>query len=511
VSTSFTPDSQTLASADINGKIKLWNIEGRKSEMVQAYNPVFSQDGQIMAAISNKDDKNVQIFKIDGSSINKLRNYQDVDIITALNISPDGKTLAYANINGTITKRNIQDGRLLATLENSNQILSLNFSPDSQLLFSNSNDHTVNIWNNNNNNPSKNQNQNQNTKKPLKILKGYNGELGEVAFSSNGKKFALIKDNGKSNAVQIWTTDGNLFKTIPAQTTQKIFQVTFSPDDKKLILLNQDSQSNPILNFYDLDGNLLAKFPGCRSPLQRDSFSPDGNTIAFACQDNTVKLWNLNNRKLQTLQGHNSMAKSISFSPDGRKIAARDGQIRDISGTVKIWSNSGKELQTFKSKNINHLRFNPNGKILVFKNSNLTTSWKSLDLDELMFKGCDWLNDYFQNNPGVSNSQKRLCDFTQNKSSNPPKEQIIDVPLPDKPSLPQKIQLPTDSSDLARNKPVKASGYWQNSTPESAVDNRIDTSWQTSESTGAWIYVDLGKTFEISRVILHWGWDNKYG
>ena len=512
VSTSFSPDSQTLASADINGKIKLWNIEGRKSETVQAYNSVFSPDGQIMAAISNKDGKTVQIFKINGSAINNFRNHQDVDIITALNISPDGKTLVYANINGTITKINLQDGRLLATLKNSNQVISLTFSPDSKLLVSNSNDHTIKIWNNQNyseNNQSKNTT--TNTKTPLKTIKGYNGELGEVAFSPNGEKFALIKDNDKSNAVQIWTRDGNLFKTIPAQINQKIFQVTFSPDGKKLIVLNQDSQSNPILNFYNLDGKLLTNFPGCRSPLQRDSFSPDGEIIAFACQDNTVRLWNLNNRKLQILQGHNSMAKSISFSPDGQKIATRDGHVRDIAGSVKIWSNSGRELQTFKSKNIYRPGFNPNGKILVFKNFNDTTSWKSLDLDELMFKGCDWLDDYFQNNPGVSNSQKSLCNFTQNKSSNPRKEQTIDIPVPDKPSLPQQIQLPTDSSDLARNKLVKASGHLINLTPEYAVDNRVDTLWGTSESTGAWIYIDLGKTFEISRVTLSWEWDQRYG
>ena len=204
------------------------------------------------------------------------------------------------------------------------------------------------------------------------------------------------------------------------------------------------------------------------------------------------------------------MAKSISFSPDGQKIATRDGHVRDIAGSVKIWSNSGRELQTFKSKNIYHLGFNPNGKILVFNNLDDTTSWKSLDLDELMFKGCDWLDNYLQNNPGVSNYQKRLCNFTQNKSSNPRKEQTIDIPVPEKPSLPQQIQLPSDSSDLARNKPVKASGHWRNATPEYAVDNRVDTLWGTSESTGAWIYIDLGKTFEISRVTLSWGWDTRY-
>ncbi|MGF1672897.1 MAG: discoidin domain-containing protein [Rivularia sp. (in: cyanobacteria)] len=507
VSKSFSPDSQILASADINGKIKLWHIEGRKSETVEAYNPAFSQDGKIMAAISNKDDKTVQLFRVDGSSINNFRSHQDVDIITGVSISPDGKTLAYANINGTITKINIQNGRLIETLNNENQVLSLTFSPDSKLLISNSNDHTVKLWN-------------TNEKLPLKIIRGYNGELGNVTFSPDGKMFALIADNGNNELVQIWKNNGTLLNTLSAAKNQKIFQVTFSPDGKKLILLNKDSQSNHILNFYNLDGNLFTNFPGCRSPLERDSFSPDGNTIAFACQDNTVKLWNFRNRKLQTFKGHNTMARSISFSPDGRKIASIDAQIRDIPGTVKIWSRSGKELQTFKSKNINHLGFNPNGKFIVFKNFDHTVTWQSLDLDELMLKGCDWLDDYLKNNPDVSNSQKHICDFTQNELSehrnkqikrNKQDKQVTDTSKLNTPTVQETIQLPTDSSDLARNKPVKASGYWQNATPESAVDNRVDTAWGTSESTGAWMYVDLGNTFEISRVIAHWGWDSKYG
>ncbi len=37
------------------------------------------------------------------------------------------------------------------------------------------------------------------------------------------------------------------------------------------------------------------------------------------------------------------------------------------------------------------------------------TMW-NLDLDYLLGKGCDWVRDYLQHNPNVSESDRHLCD-----------------------------------------------------------------------------------------------------
>ena len=71
------------------------------------------------------------------------------------------------------------------------------------------------------------------------------------------------------------------------------------------------------------------------------AFSPDGNTIASASVDKTVKLWNLQGQEIKTLTGHGDFGQSVAFSPDGNTIASAS---RDK--TVKLWNLQGQEIKT---------------------------------------------------------------------------------------------------------------------------------------------------------------------
>ncbi len=70
------------------------------------------------------------------------------------------------------------------------------------------------------------------------------------------------------------------------------------------------------------------------------------------------------------LEGHDSWVMSVSFSPDGQTLATGSED-----KTIKLW--------------------------------NLNTAW---DLDSLMGCSCDWVGNYLQYNPNVSESDKHLCD-----------------------------------------------------------------------------------------------------
>jgi WD40 repeat protein len=76
-------------------------------------------------------------------------------------------------------------------------------------------------------------------------------------------------------------------------------------------------------------------------------FSPDGQTVASASADKTVKLWNAASGKiLHTLAGHTDGVYSVCFSPDGQTIASGSGD-----KTIKLWNvQTGMQICTLTSQ-----------------------------------------------------------------------------------------------------------------------------------------------------------------
>jgi WD40 repeat protein/AAA+ ATPase superfamily predicted ATPase len=137
-----------------------------------------------------------------------------------------------------------------------------------------------------------------------------------------------------------------------------VFSVSFSRDGQSLASASGDNS----IKLWHPDGRLRATLEGHRNAVFDVSFSPDGQTIASASLDGTVKLWNLQGKELRTFEGHGDEVLSVSFSPDGQMLASAS---RD--GTVKLWQTDGTLTATLEGHEdtVFGVSFSPDGQMLA--------------------------------------------------------------------------------------------------------------------------------------------------
>ena len=208
-----------------------------------------------------------------------------------------------------------------------------------------------------------------------------------VAFSPDGKTLATASGD---NTIKLWNpTTGNIISTLKGHQSE-VWSVAFSPDGKTLATASGD---NTINLWNPTTGNIISTLKGHQTSVISVAFCPDGKTLATGSWDNTIKLWNpTTGNIISTLKGHQKGVYSVAFSPDGKTLATGN-----LDKTIKLWNpTTGNIISTLKGHQswIWSVAFSPDGKTLATGSSDYTIKLWNLDLDDLLEKGCEHLEEY---------------------------------------------------------------------------------------------------------------------
>jgi WD40 repeat protein len=230
----FSPDGSRVASAADDGTVRIWDpASGVEAVTIDDPGPItdvaFSPDGTRVATTNFGDGGRIRTWDAaTGELVRTLRNQRGdpAQGFFSVEFSPDGTRLAGEDQEDTYIWR-VEDGKILARLQQPEYVHQLAFSPDGRQLVTAAFDGSIRMWD-------------VPTGREIRSVLGYTAALG-LAFSPDGTQLATIH---RDQRLRLWDAR-TLEETIVldpqiARASGPVDKLAFSPDGTRLAATGGD-------------------------------------------------------------------------------------------------------------------------------------------------------------------------------------------------------------------------------------------------------------------------------
>jgi WD40 repeat protein len=309
------------------------------------------------------------------------------DDVYSVAFSPDCDLLASGGADRIVRIWDRADG-LCTHLEGHTRTVNyLYFSPDDKLLASASADTTIRLWK-------------LQDRSLFRVLEGHGSGVLTVAFSRDG---STLVSGDCFGVIRLWdVNDARCIRELVEEDIVGIFAVTFAPDGQTIttagVREDEDGEEHGGIFLWDIsdadDISSTTVVDTHDDIVHSLEYSPDGRYFATGAENGNLRLWNAVDRSCAIVMrtGNNSPVYSVAFSPNGRIVASASAD-----GSVRLWSVEDGDGSCLVNLSEHHesdalsVAFSPDGQTLASSGRDETVHlWNPHEEDRKQFKQVNW-------------------------------------------------------------------------------------------------------------------------
>lgn len=349
---SYSPDGKTLATASLDGTIRLWDTTSgvERAQLIkhglQLLSIAWSPNGQQLAASS---DYGGEVAIWDVATENVVQSVRlGQGLVTALNFSRNGDVLGTGGINGLMRLHMLDQGHDLTVTGGSPTFEYLDFLDETTMAAVTDNG-TITLLD-------------LARRRQPETLAGQGRTFHNLKVSEDG---TLLAAGGDDGSITVWDTQSLQIRQTLKGLDGDVYHLAISSDNR--FIAASSNAGKPVIAIWDVkSGQLTVTITDHTDSITALALQPGGGLLASTARDGTLRLWDIRTGtaiRTITASANQGWYNSVAFSPDGSLLLSGG-----LDSHVEFWDpGTGDRLNSINldSGTILAMTFQAKGKLLA--------------------------------------------------------------------------------------------------------------------------------------------------